>query len=502
MAVLEWEQKPVNTTSKVPVITNWTPLIGYMLERTTSIASLFYYKLVLEVYTGHAVSATYLIAKLKQRRNGYSVDVTNNLARAFFDLRDVANSILVDTVFDQNQTGIPFEPIHNLGANTGVTAKIFSLNGDRNTGETQIVALTVRGLENYSSAADTSPADVTTHAITDTLYYMQASLPLFTPRSGSGYVQSDAFANFNASDSNDQFLSDLAADTAFYGSNQQSVLSDVYFNYVLSNDRHTVAFLNDNDEFNSGIQNIQIQYYDSDGAAIGITREILNSSANGGWKADNSEAGTPSDPMKSDAQLLYFGCGPHNLQTQTIDANARPSAHSGWAYYTIRGIKTKASPDPQTSLYYFVNQDASCKGFKVRRLAWRNSVGGYDYFNFKMKSTQTVDVERNTYSSMIGTFNKTQWRYNDTQRGKATRQVVATLKETLNTDWLTEPQANLMEKLIMSRDVYIVTNADTEYTQAVMVTDSSHIRKTVANDGIRIQYSIKIEYANPLNTNS
>jgi hypothetical protein len=87
------------------------------------------------------------------------------------------------------------------------------------------------------------------------------------------------------------------------------------------------------------------------------------------------------------------------------------------------------------------------------------------------------------------------------QRGKATRQVTATVKETLNTDWITEQDANLLEKLIMSTNVYIVENSDTTYTEGVVVTDSSFIRKTNANDNL-IQYTVQIEYANPINTNS
>jgi len=75
------------------------------------------------------------------------------------------------------------------------------------------------------------------------------------------------------------------------------------------------------------------------------------------------------------------------------------------------------------------------------------------------------------------------------------------LKETLNTDWITEQDANLLEKLIMSTDVYIVENADTEFTQGVMIIDSSFVRKTRANDKM-IQYTIQIEYANNVNTNS
>ena len=57
---------------------------------------------------------------------------------------------------------------------------------------------------------------------------------------------------------------------------------------------------------------------------------------------------------------------------------------------------------------------------------------------------------------MLGTFNKSRWRYNDTQRGKATRQTTATLKETLNTEYITEAEGDILEKLIMSTDVYIV----------------------------------------------
>ena len=127
---LAFVQEPVNTADKVPVITNWTPLIGYMLYRDVSIAALFYYKLVLEIRLDDA-SGT-LLGKIKQRRNGYSVDVNADKARAFFDVRDIINSSLTDTIFDQNDAGQPFRTIHKVGVNTA--AKPFSVNGDNTTG--------------------------------------------------------------------------------------------------------------------------------------------------------------------------------------------------------------------------------------------------------------------------------------------------------------------------------------------------------------------------------
>jgi hypothetical protein len=265
-------------------------------------------------------------------------------------------------------------------------------------------------------------------------------------------------------------------------------------NYIQETDYHTISFLNDNGNFASDIDNIIIKYYDSSNSIIGTLKYIENNSTNGG----EAPTGTLTDAKR----LLYFGCGAGNLEAQSVNTAARPSNFSNWAYYTIQGAASSSdSYAARTKVYYFIKQDGSCKGFKVRRLAFRNSLGAYDYFNFKKKSTQTIEVNRNTYSTMLGTFNKSKYRYNNTQRGKKTREVTAVLKETLNTDWITEQDANLLEKLIMSTDVYIVENADTTYTQGVVVTDSSFVRKTNANDKL-IQYTIQIEYANPINTNS
>jgi len=481
---ISFVQEPVNGTSKVPVITNWTPLIGYMVYQD-DISSLFYFKLILEVRLDDA-SGT-LIAKMKQRRNGYSSDITNNRARAFFDLRDIVNSQLVDTVFDQNDTGVPFRTIHKVGVNTG--AKPFSVNGDSRIGKTQIQTIYVKAYQQYSEAADEIPTEDTTPTVNDTLYYLQASLPLMTARStDSDYVQSDAFNVYNASGTTDLFLSDVETSTGDYN------LSG-YLNYIQDTDYHTVAFLNDSSKFDSDIDFIEVAYYDSAGSLINSKQYIANISANGG------EA--PTYGSLTDAErLLYFGCGAGNLEAQSDTSAARPSNNSGWVYYTIRGTGNNSGTIAyKTATYYFIKQDASCKGYKVRRLAWRNSVGGYDYFNFKKKSTQSINVQRNNYSSMLGTFNGSKWRYNNTQRGKTTRQTTATLNEMLNTDWITEQDANLLEKLIMSTDVYIVENADTDFTQAVMIKDSSFVKKTVANDKL-IKYTINIEYANPVNTNS
>lgn len=487
---ISFVQEPINTTSKAPVITNWTPMVGYMVYQD-DISGLFYFKLILEVRLDDA-SGT-LIGKIKQRRNGYSVDIANNDARAFFDLRDIVNSVLTPTVFDQNDTGQPFRTIHKVGVNTA--AKPFSVNGDNTTDGTQIQTIFVKAYQQYSETASAIPSEDTSPTVNDTLHYMEASLPLMTERSSSAdYVQSTAFNVYNGSGATDLFLSDLQTDSGEYNLTG-------YINYIQETDYHTVAFLNDNTNFDSDIDFIEVAYYTSAGALIGGKQYIPNVSGNGG------EA--PTDGSLTDAErLLYFGAGPGNLEASTVTPNggssgdAQPSNFSNWAYYTIRGTGNATSTIAyKTATYYFIKEDGSCKGFKVRRLAWRNSVGGYDYFNFKKKSTQTTSINRDNYNSMIGTFNKSRYRYNNTQRGKTTRQTTAILRETINTDYITEAQGVLIEKLLMSTDVQIVQNADTDFTEGVIITDSSFVKKTSANDKL-IQYTINIEYANPINTNS
>ena len=482
---ISFVQKPVGTSDQVPVITNWNPIVPYVVLQD-DISGLFYFKLILEVRLDSSTGL--LLGKLKQRRNGLASDITNTKARAIFDLRDMANSQLEDTNADQNDTT---KSIHTLGAN--VIGKPFSKNYN------QVKTIYVKCYQEYSSAATDGPQEYTTPTDNDTRRYIAASLPLEKSR-GTSDFQSNKFKSFKLDDNEAKVLSDVQKRKG--GSEPKD---NVYRNYVQSTDYHTIGFLNGYkedppgvlvDEFNSKMRYVWIRYYDAAGNQIGSPQDLSNTNDNGGCKPAESDGELANDSQR----LLYFGCGPANLEAQDENTSARPSNFTDWAYYKIYG--QDAATNVVSDSYYFIKQDASCKGYKVRRLAWRNSLGCFDYFNFKMKSTQTLDIERDEYQTMLGNFNGEMYSYDNFERGKRVRRTSAVLKETINTDWIYEEDAQLLEGLIMSTNVQIVENADTTYTVPVMITDKSIIRKTSANDGVKIQYTFKIEYANPYNTNS
>ena len=117
----------------------------------------------------------------------------------------------------------------------------------------------------------------------------------------------------------------------------------------------------------------------------------------------------------------------------------------------------------------------------------------------------------------MGTYDKSVYRYNDTDRGKSVNKVTAVTKQTIQTGWISEQDGWLIENLLLSRNVFTIRNLVTNIceepdywgmdfgtatTQPVLVTDKSFKKKTTINDGIKIQYTIKIEFAQSVNTNS
>ena len=63
---LTFTQHPIEAAIQTPVITNWTPIVPYMVNKS-SISGLFYYKFIMEIRETD-VSGT-LLAKIKQRKS-------------------------------------------------------------------------------------------------------------------------------------------------------------------------------------------------------------------------------------------------------------------------------------------------------------------------------------------------------------------------------------------------------------------------------------------------
>ena len=114
---------------------------------------------------------------------------------------------------------------------------------------------------------------------------------------------------------------------------------------------------------------------------------------------------------------------------------------------------------------------------------------------------ESISIESNEMESVPGTWNDATYNYNSWDRGKKTLFKNATKKLTINSDWLNEDEGAWLEELFTSNEVQIL---DDTYTiiYPVVTTDKTYTTKTSLNNKIKIQYTINLEYANKVRTNS
>jgi len=121
--------------------------------------------------------------------------------------------------------------------------------------------------------------------------------------------------------------------------------------------------------------------------------------------------------------------------------------------------------------------------------------------NFRGKSKTTIDIKSSSIESVPGDWDSTDYNYNNWDRGKKDLFKTATKKITINSDWLNEDEAVWLEELFTSTEVQILDD-NIEIIYPVVITNKAYTKKTSLNDKIKIQYTLNLEYANKVRTNS
>ena len=510
-------QKPISDSATVPVLVNYTPVVPYTITRTSGIGSLFYYKIVLEIYTGSTGVADNKIAELKQTRNPYPNDLILDFARAIFDVGEIIKTELDTTRLDLNDTVQPINPIWKISlANVNV---LFSSNNS------QVRTITVRASESYSTSATAIPTKDITGAITDSKIYINGSEDLAFPRSAIAFnyqpsgVNAVMYENQLSGDTK-RFLSEMPLDTVkadFKSYNYNNVGGLKYIHYVTDLDWQCLGFMNGADQFGSNARGFVVEYYN--GESAGNFYFFRNDTGNGG---EDPVAGAT---LNDEDLILYMGVAPKNLEEQAISTSARPSNQfsGAWTHYRIFAVSdivtypSIASYTPMSADYWFVKgcgntvtvTDAVQRRYRPVRLSWLNKFGCWETYTFFGKSTEVVEITKTEYEKMLGNFSDQIYSYSNYERQKATSTVSSKVKLTIGTEYISERLVPYIESLIKSKEVYKHHSPESSAgaynlnspEQAVIVTQSNFVRKNSANDKM-IQYSISLEYANNFNTNA
>jgi hypothetical protein len=453
-----------------------SPMVFVLKESDSAIYNAAKFRYIAQVYISTTDASTWVErGKIKIHKNSANVGIV--------DVHKIVRSYLETQEKNVGNQEAIAGSIHSIGISD--TSNSYSQN------TSQVVGVKLVGGYEKASSATAAPAETLNQANT-IIYSIPATTPYTDTGTNVGGLDIDGtnnpLTNYMPSGATKKFLTNAPRVQFVRGS---STAAD-------NVDELTIAFINDGLITDGDVLvKMAIEYYNSAGGQIGSTKYFTNDTGSGG-KAT-------ADDVKN--SLLYFGCGTSNLQNQVDVNDAQPSDFADWAYYVIYGAD--GSGNQETDKYYFYrygsgakvdDRHQSCTRYDNVRLAWRNRLGAWDYMNFRGKSTESVDITRTDIAKVPGTWDSATFTYNNWDRGKKTLHTEATRKLTINSDWLNPDEGVWLEELFTSTNVQIL--ADSNVVYPVVITDKRYTKKTSVNNKIKIQYTVNLEYANKVRTNS
>jgi hypothetical protein len=247
------------------------------------------------------------------------------------------------------------------------------------------------------------------------------------------------------------------------------------------------------------VYKLRFRYYDSSGVLLG-SESLSTSWSNGGY---TNLAGSVV------TRIMYSGAFPANLRGWSTAFQALVTADT-IAYYTVQA---ENGADVAVSELYTIN--IICpneRGYEGIRLTWLNQWGTWDYYTFNKKSVRSITTNRTSYTQLGGTWNESKFKINGYKGGKKNFRVNSSERIKLTTGFVTEAEGIWFEELINSTEVYVLNGFDgdevapyttitNKYVEPVVLTTSSYVKKTIANDKL-MQYSIEIEKSKMQRTQS
>jgi len=135
--------------------------------------------------------------------------------------------------------------------------------------------------------------------------------------------------------------------------------------------------------------------------------------------------------------------------------------------------------------------EADCTKYGKHMLTFVNKFGAKQDFYFNMKSTTEIKAEDKTHT--VNTIDFSDFNAGLQKHNVKRRLIGSKVSHTLNTGFINEDNAEVLEELLVSEYVWLKMN---NVYRPVILKESSITRKTHLNDKL-IQYTIKVEETSP-----
>ena len=314
----------------------------------------------------------------------------------------------------------------------------------------------------------------------------------------NGLVDPNDKVNWNFPSASYFTASAVSTTTTF--SKQHALTNAPLTQYIQDGEYATISLINGNFTNSTtaaqDIYVVDVTVFDITGSEIDQF-DLANIVSNGGgprlnigtvWSAiaTSQTAGT---------QLITVGVGPQNL---TDGGNTLPS---DWAYYTVNAYGQQAASTTNTSGSYatlrYEKQGPQC-GYDGVRFAWKNEFGVWDYYTFTLQTDKTTAIQREQYTQTFVDYSTptSTVAYNKERRGAKQFYNKLTQRVVVNSNWLTQEEADWLKELFFSTNVF--QQIGTEFFP-IVIGSVELIEKTNPRTQTTFQYVVEFQPANQPN---
>jgi hypothetical protein len=144
-----------------------------------------------------------------------------------------------------------------------------------------------------------------------------------------------------------------------------------------------------------------------------------------------------------------------------------------------------------------LNYEVVCKHYyEPVRVAYKNRFGQFDFINFYKRHNNTFNTDQRLYQPQLGTWESQTLSYNQFQT-KTQRYIVdATEVLDANTDWLSDGYNELMKQLMVSDEIYWLSDQAKNIVTPLTIKTNSLQFKTGVNNKL-VQYTITFDIGQP-----
>lgn len=127
------------------------------------------------------------------------------------------------------------------------------------------------------------------------------------------------------------------------------------------------------------------------------------------------------------------------------------------------------------------------------RIKWKNKFGQFDWFNFDMINKQSLTTTNRGYQPQIGSWEGSTLSYENWESSNLNYIVDSSQKITVNTDWVSQDYNDILKQLMVSEEIYWITNESTgELRPITIATNTIEFKTGVVDKVIQYQFDFNL----------